>query len=1110
MRFFRCALGTSSARGRIGLMVAVVVATAGTVALAYGHGSKAGARAIHAVSRPAAAAVSPSMQTINLPGARADFAALPMTFEKNEGQTDPRVKYMARGNGYGLFLTQHEAVLALQAGPRRASVVRMKLAGENGQSAVTGENLLPGKSNYLIGNDPAKWHRNVPQFARVRYTSAYPGIDLVYYGKQGRLEYDFQVAPGANPKQIALLLDGGKGVKLTRSGDLVIATEAGKVQLQAPRIYQEVAGKREPVSGRFAIRGTNEVGFEIGAYDRSRELVIDPALSYSTYLGGTGDEACSVITGTGTPVPQCPAIAVDDVPDIYIAGSTTSTDFPVSASGALQSALAGTANLFITKLNPSAAGAQQEIFSTYLGGNGTDTPAGIAVAPGANIVLAGTTSSSNFPAQNGYQTAPKAAGSHTFVTELDSAGGSVLYSTYLSSSGNDVAKGLALDINGNAYVTGVTTSTTHDFPVVTGALQPTALADQQFFISKIKLNPITVGPASLAYSTYFGGGNPANGVAVGGGIAVDTSGNVYITGGTNFQNTQSSPQNGGGTDFPILNASQVCLGHPENPTSCPSETGTDAFVAKINPAASVGSQLLYSTYLGGTGNEVGYGIAVDTGQSAYITGSTTSPAGTSTSVVAGDIIIPTEAAPLQSCLDAPSNPTPCPTGLTASDAFVAKFTNPGTISTPTTLTYFSYLGGSGNDVGTSIQADSLGGTYVTGWTNSTDFPVQNAGIGTSPGGGTDAFVARLDTTATTTNVASVDSSRYLGGAGNDAGTDIVLDSAANLYIAGETSSANFPTANPFQAALSGPSDAFITELSPNVSLGVVETASPSPVGVGSEVTFTYTVTNTSNDLISGINFADTFPPANATYDSATAPGGCGALSSSGSVSCLVGTLDPAGAATVTVTLTPISAISLSDTGRFSVQGRTQTFAPSPPATASVNDFSITAAPTTATEPAGVPATYTIYVNPTPGTSFPGSISLSCSSGLPSPGTCTFSTNPLPSLVGTTSSGLVINTTARTTTTTQLLRRGRLFYAAWLPIFGFSLAGAGLGGLSRKRRVLLGIFFGALVTLVLFQAGCGSSGSTTTTTGTPAGTYNVTITGTSGGASRTSVISLTVQ
>lgn len=1103
MRLNRCGWGASRPLGRLALITAVVMATAGTLTLAYGHRSVSRV----ALNRPAAIPSSPQ-KIVNLPRVRADYAALPMTFEANEGQTDPQVRYLARGSGYGLFLTQREAVLALQSGTHKKAALRMKLAGGNTRPQVTGEDQFAGKSNYLIGSDSSKWHRNVPQFARVRYQDVYPGVDLVYYGKQGKLEYDFQVAPGASPKQIALQLEGGQSLKLTRGGDVVVATEAGNVRLHAPRIYQKNGNEKQEVSGRFVARGANEIGFAVGSYDHKRALVIDPVLSYSTYLGGSGNEACSAISGSGTPVSGCPAIAVDSAANIYIAGSTTSADFPVS-SGAAQATLTGAANVFVTKLTPGGSGSGQLVFSTYLGGSGMDMPAGVAVGPGGNVVVAGTTSSSDFPAQNGYQTAPKAAGTHAFVTELDSAGGSILYSTYLSGSATDTAKGLALDIDGNAYIIGTTSSS--DFPTSTGALQPTSLATNQFFVSKVKLNPITVGPAGLAYSTYFGGGYPANGVVMGGGIAVDSSGNVYITGGTNFQNTQAAPQNGGGNDFPILNASQPCLGHPENPTSCPSDVTTmDAFAAKINPTAVTTAQLLYSTYLGGSGDEVGYGIVVDSGGAAYITGSTSSLSSVSTSVTAGNIIIPTGAVPLQSCLDAPSNPSPCPTGVTAPDAFVAKFTNPGSTQTPTTLAYFSYLGGSGNDTGTSVAVDSQGGSYITGWTQSTDFPVQNAITGSSPGGSSDAFVARLDTTATSDTVGAVDSSSYLGGSAADAGTSIFLDPFANLYVAGETTSGNFPTANPFQATLSGPSDAFITELGPTVNLGVVETASPSPVGVGNEVTFTYTITNNSNDLTSGITFTDAFSTGNATFVTAAAPGGCGSVSSAGTISCMVGSLVPSGTATVSVTLTPNSGGTLSDNGRFSIVGRTQTFAPSAPAAASVNDFTITAAPTSVTEPAGVPATYTINVNPTPGTSFPESISLSCTSGLPTPGSCSFTNNPIPSLVGSVSRSLVINTTARTTTTSQLLRKGKLFYAGWLPIFGFTLAGAGLGSLTRKRRIALGIFLGMLVTLVLFQAGCGHSGSTTTTSGTPAGTYSVTVTGTSGGATRTTVIQLTVQ
>ncbi len=1093
-----------------GSFAAIVVALA---ALAFGAGLHA--LPLYAASPAQSGTLHPAS---SLQKAQLLYERLPLVFEANRGQTDPQVKYLAHGSGYGLFLTNHGAVLTLHSA-QQASIVRMGWGGANPGAMASGVEELPGKSNYMIGNDPAKWHSNVPLFARVRYANVYPGIDLVFYGRQGQLEYDFQVARGADPAKISLDFSASGPLMLTHGGDLTLKTSAGKVLLHAPQVYQEGDGAKHAVAAHFVVHD-KKVGFALGPYDHSRALIIDPVISYSTFLGGSGDEACSTISGTGAPVPGCPAIAVDPASNIYIAGSTTSTDFPTTATP-LQAALAGTANVFVTKINPAATGNAQLVFSTYLGGDGKDLPAGVAVGQGSTVVIAGTTSSSNFPAANGFQTAPVSAGNHVFVTELDSNGTGPLYSTYLSSSGTDTASGLALDRNGNAYVLGITNAPAGDFPTTTNAFQTKSLATQQFFVSKIALSPLITGTSSLAYSTFFGGGNPSTGVVTGGGIAIDTTNNIYITGGTNFINTQNSGQTilGTGNDFPILNAAQVCLDTPVNPSSgCPSTgvTATDAFIAKINPSSPAGAQLVYSTYIGGSGADVGYGIAVDTGGIAYITGSTTST----------DIPIPSGVTPFQNCLDTfpnPAAPITCNTALTNMDAFVAKFTNPALITgtpTPTALQFFTYLGGSGDDVGTAIAVDATGGANVTGWTKSADFPAQNALQGTF-GGGTDAFLAHIDTTGTG-NTAQVDASSFLGGSGNDAGTSIALDPFGNVNLAGETASANFSTTtNAVQTALKGPSDIFVASLAPVINLGVTETVSPTPVGVGNQVGFSYTITNNGNDFVSGINFTDIFGNSNPTFSSATAPGGCSSIVSAGTgggsgtvtVTCAVGSLAPNTSALVTVNMTPNSAGTFSDNGTVSVFGRSQTFKPAAPPSASVNDFTLAVSPATATVVAGVPATFQVVVGANG--PIPSAISLSCSSGLPNPGSCSFiGTNPISNINtgGQVSRSLVVDTTARVTTTSQLRKdRGtEIFYAASLPLCGLTFFGISLGDSKRRKRLMTTLLGAGFLVLIALQLGCGSKGTTTLTTGTPAGTYNITVSAVSGSVTHTQVITLVVQ
>jgi Beta-propeller repeat len=1056
---------------------------------------------------------APPLASARTSQAAVPYGHLPLIFEANRGQSDARVKFLARGSGYGLFLTEKDAVLVLQPADRRggsaekSSTVRMQLAGSSA-AEVSAAGELPGKSNYLIGNNPARWHRNVPQFARVRYHSVYPGIDLVYYGNQGRLEYDFEVAPGADPGMIKLRFEGPQRLTL-KAGDVVLTTPSGQVRFEAPRIYQKIGDERKPVAGRFVRRGNDAVGFELAAYDRTHSLVIDPVLTYSTYLGGSGAESCSAITGA-TFTPHCPAIALDASGNVYIAGATTSTvGFPNPAGVASSNTVGGPADVFITKLVNSGSALA---FTTYLGGDGTDTPVGIAVDAGFNVVVAGTTSSTNFPVTmaTAYQTAPKAGSSgtqHVFVTQLDPSGSSQLYSTYLSGNGNDTASGLALDVNGKAYVIGTTTSTdtpgvSTAFPATVGAFQTASVGANQFFVTKV--DPASSGLQSVPYSTYFGGGTPANGVAMGGGIAVDSGGNVYITGGTNFLHTGANAT----LDFPVLNAAQGCLDVPSatapiTAITCPTNvTALDAFVAKINPAAATGSQLIYSTYLGGTGSDVGYGIAVDSGGLAYVTGSTTST----------DFVLP-------------SGPTPFQIGNNGgTDAFVAKFSNflppvTGTTSTVSVaMTYFSYLGGSGDDTGTAVVADSVQGARVTGWTDSTNFPTQTPLQATS-GGGRDAFVARIDTTGLscipsppTVNCPS--NSSYLGGSGTDMGTSIALDLTGAAYLAGETASANFPLQAPLQNAFAGTSDAFITKLGPTLNLAMTATASPSPVGVGGQINYTYSIVN-NGDLVTGLTFVDSIQGAGiGTTATATAqPGSCG-TANSGTLQCNIGTLNttPAGTsgASVTVSVTPTSAFpnGLGNSALLSAPGLAQ--GPSASATAIVNDFNISVGPASQTVAAGGFVPYTVTVTPTGG--FPGSVSLAVGSGLPTGASSTFTTSSIPNLNnGPVSTVLNVNTTARVTTTVDLRRKSGPWYAIWLPVCGLAFLGVGVGGtMSRKRRWLMGLLLCGFFVLILLQPSCGSSPATTTTTGTPAGTYTLTINATSGSVTRTTTVQLVVQ
>ncbi|MBZ5549579.1 MAG: SBBP repeat-containing protein [Acidobacteriia bacterium] len=1029
--------------------------------------------------------------------------SVPLFFEPNLGQTDPQVKFLARGSGYGLFLTANAAVLELQPSghqPSASSVIRMKLEGANDSARVSGASPLPGKSNYFIGNDPSKWRHGIPQFARVEYQAVYPGVDLVYYGDQGQLEYDFRVAPAADPNQIALQFDGASAH--LDSGDLLLSTDQGDVRFHAPRIYQQDGNAQRAISGSFRQIADNKIGFTVGAYDRNRELVIDPVLSYSTYIGGSLDESLV-------------HVAIGQDGNIYLAGSTLSSDFPTVNPFQGGLGAAGAQNIFIAVLNPNLQGTSQLVYATYLGGslpvNEVDSAAGVAVSSntdngqGYDVYVAGSTTSTDFPtngANGPFQatipsTAP--AGNHGFVTRLNWATNSLRYSTYLAgTNGKDTVTGLAIDTVGNAYVTGFTTSTndvSNGFPANSNGFQTVSNAPSQFFASKI--NTKGTGTLSMLYSTYFGGGNPQSGTTQGGGIAVDASGNMYITGGTNFLGPPTGPN--GEAPFPILNAQQSCLDEAST-TVChlTNPTALDAFVAKINPnIAGVGS-LVYSTYLGGAGNDIGYGVAVDPAGSAYLTGSTTSAGATGW-------VAPTAITPFQSDNGG---------GV---DAFIAKIGNPGS-GTSFPLTYFTYLGGSGTDIGQAIVVDANQAAHVAGTTNSADLNFLNQLQGY--GGSNDAMVALISTTLSgrpTTN--NGDYLTWLGGSGDDQGFGIALDSSNVTYVSGITNSAtDFPTTpNPYQSQLNGSHyDAFVSKLGANSVLLLSPAAnSPSPktVAVGNQVAFTFDILNQGPDTATNVIFIATIPATGVGSQAAkvtSGSGSCGTLVPGGTtITCTISQLAPGATGKVEVDLTPTVPVinpSITVKGVVSANGGPVQSSVTQPS-ASITDFKISAtAPATIT--AGETTSTTVTLTPLP--TYTASISVT-DSGLPTGATGTF--NPISpiNMSGTTSmtTTLSIVTTARPVTTGSLLR-GRSFYATWLPVGGLSLLGLSVGAGSKRRRWLAGALLGLIAGLILLQGACGSSSSPTTSGGTPAGTYTITITGSSGTISRNTTVQLIVN
>jgi len=675
------------------------------------------------------------------------YGKAPLAFEANHGQTDARVKFLSRTSGYSLFLTGDEAVLALSgkkanahkakitgvthtlpsdmASAKAGGVLRMKLRNANLAAKISGMDELAGTSNYFIGNDPKKWRSNVPTYAKVKYEGIYSGIDLIYYGNQRQLEYDFVVAPGGNPRRIQFDVRGAKRIR-DAQGELVFKVGDEEIRWHKPRVYQEKNGTRQEIAARYAITDRNRVAFELAKYDASRPLYIDP-LIYSTYLGGSN-------TDLGN------AIAVDTAGNAYVTGYTPSTDFPTM--NPLQPANGGSYDAFVSELNSTGSAL---VYSTYLGGSGDDRGNGIAVDAAGNAYITGTTYSNDFPMMNPLQPAFDGR-SDAFVTKIGPAGSALVYSTYLGGAADNFGYGIAVDSAGNAYVTGATSSL--NFPVTPGAFQ-TAPQGGGAFVTKIN-----AAGSALVYSTYLGGSDQGNG------IAVDGAGNAYVTG-----QTQS-------TNFPVTpGAFQTTCGNP-NPGYC-----QNAFVAEVNPT---GSALIYSTYLGGSKNDSGKAIAVDGAGNAYVTGTTPST-------------------------DFPTMNPLQPANGGEFDAFVTKINPSGSA-----LIYSTYLGGSGveDSFGGGIAVDGAGNAYVTGDTNSGNFPTMSP-LQPINGGNFNAFVTKINSTGS-----AIVYSTYLGGSEFDHGTGIAVDSEGNAYVTGYADSTDFPTMNPLQP-YSAYGDAFVAKISPD-------------------------------------------------------------------------------------------------------------------------------------------------------------------------------------------------------------------------------------------------------------------------------------------------------
>jgi hypothetical protein len=745
-----------------------------------------------------------------------NYGRLSLSFEKNEGQTDRRVEFISRGRGYTMFLTRGgEAVMALSgagsfgpgealpaamsstADPRKllraggvktgrkekadtGAVLRLKLAGANLKARAAGRQELPGKVNYLRGKDQNRWVTGISTYARVAYEDVYPGIDLVYYGNQRQLEYDFIVKPGADPRAIAIDVDGADRVELDAAGDLLMHVRGRQVRQRKPIIYQEIRGVRTAIDGRYKLEGRQRVKFELAAYDLGQPLVIDPTLDYSTYLGGSGDDK-----GYG--------VAVDSIGSAYVTGSTSSTEFPTEAG--FEMSFQGSTDAFVTKLDPTGA---TLIYSTYLGGSGDDLGLGVAIDLENSAHVTGFTTSTDFPISPGaFQMVSKGNGD-AFVTKLDTTGAALTYSTYLGGEGGDIGYGLAVDMTG-AYVTGFTSSVS--FPTTPGAFDSWFNGSTDAFVTKVHPSG-----TMLLYSTYLGG----KGDDVGYGVAVDLSG-AYVTGHTTS------------ADFPATMAAYD-----------PVANGNfDAFITKLD---HTGAALAYSTYLGGSSDDEGQGVAVDVTGSAYVTGHTRSgdfptTTGAYDRVANGDI-----------------------------DAFVTKLSREGTA-----LDYSTYLGGGFEDRGLGVAVDVNGNAHVTGHTSSDDFPTTRAYDDTYHGS-KDAFVTKVNPDGTTLSY-----STYLGGGAEDQGQGIAVDAKGSAYVTGYTSSNPFPvTPGAFDTTYNGLNDVFVSKIT---DIGVPATLTLSPPAdtniAGEEHCVSATVEDVTGNPVAGVTVRFSVSGGNISSGTAT-------------------------------------------------------------------------------------------------------------------------------------------------------------------------------------------------------------------------------------------------
>lgn len=774
------------------------------------------------------------------------YAKLPLSFEANQGQRDPQVRFASRGDGYSLLLTDSAAILALSKSPMAApghsiispgkrsfndrrpdapDILRMEVKGGSRSVQVMGEKSLPGTANYFIGNDPAKWHPNIPTYAKVRYKQIYPGVDLTYYGNQQQLEYDFIIAPGGDPTPVRLHFKGATKLSLDAEGDLTVSALSGNLTFHKPIIYQVQNGQRQLVDGGFRLVARNNVSFQLGNYDHKRELVIDPTLAYSSYLGGASDTSGN-------------AIAVDSSGNAYVTGSASGVGLAVTQK-AFQGSPHSTFTAFVSKLNTTG---DALLYSTYLGGSEYDFANSIAVDAAGDAFITGAATSTNFPVtDDAYQKVNKGGGLNVynaFLAKLNPTGTGLVYSTYLGGTGSEYQSGMdelyagdqgtaiALDKNGNAYVTGLAYS--YDFPVTKNAFQSTnneGMGSASVFVARLN-----AAGSALVYSTYLGGsfyaGEDRN---VRGGTqarSIRTARPLNVSLGDQYPNSQTGGDNGYGIAVDSAQNAYVAgfaqtFDFPTTPGAYQANIGSassGAFLTKLNPT---GSALVYSTVLAGSCYDGATGVAVDAAGNAYVTGA------------ASSYNFPTTKGAFQRLNNANPASAGCQPSSGIYNAFVTKFNPAGSA-----LIFSTLLGGSVGDQSEGIAIDVKGNSYVAGYAGSPDFPLTGDALQTvnSSGGG---FVTGVNATGS-----ALLYSTFIGGTGSTysgfsptAPNGIAIDSTEGVYITGQTSSTNFPvTSQPLQPALKDEySNAFISKFALNTkgdatSLRLSSNMNPQPAG----------------------------------------------------------------------------------------------------------------------------------------------------------------------------------------------------------------------------------------------------------------------------------------